>query len=535
MMLQEFDSRYVNRELIGSGGFGDVYKAWDHVNRCHVAVKIANVRPSLSQYSLRNEVELINKYPKHRNIARYDFCLRFDLGVAGELDIAVLKYYGHGNLEQFLQRNNLDEYSRKKIIAGILDGVCFLESNNIIHRDLKAQNILLEFENGELTPVITDFGLSRNLNNNTLSVAKALSYAYAAPEQIRNERIYKNVDLWAVGVIIYRIVAGCLPFRSGRSNDDQSTNSQIEISRKIVNLELPPQLNDLPEPYQGMIRSCLVLDPNERVQSAADLLQMLNPTNQTKPTSSLTEQGNTHILPPGSTEESVSSNGTQIVEKSGLSFEKDQKSDGGDKNMDHSNHSHELPNDNSWTTWEQHPQVNPESDSDHSQIPMPPGQSIKWGYFLYPLLFIFLVLSALFGYQQLKRETVSPVLTGEYIRIHSLSELRNMNRDALDDTAKLKAVFELLNQHIQTTSPNYRQYVELAINRAYAGNGSTAIGALRMAAQIAIGQEQAQYMLAEIQGIMQNDNFSLASTKEWKAIVQALKRTDVTLLPAIPE
>lgn len=272
-----FESRYQNKTLIGSGGFAKVYKVFDHAKNHYVALKVADVRPEHKKFTLKNEVELVNKLQPHRNIARYDACYRFNTGFTGEMDFALLKFYEYGNLEQFLEREQLDLDDKKLIVQGILSGIEFLHQNNIIHRDMKAQNVLMNREDGVWTPKITDFGLSRQIMEEVAveNTAIGMSYSYAAPEQIQNKKINKNVDLWAVGVVIYRIMANELPFKGKPQGDDRSTQSQLEISKRIINLDLPDKLNEIPEPYQKIIRRCLVLDPLERVQSARELTDLL--------------------------------------------------------------------------------------------------------------------------------------------------------------------------------------------------------------------------------------------------------------------
>lgn len=274
-----FESRYRDRFYIGSGGFAKVYKVFDHAKNHFVALKMADVRPEWKQFTLKREVELVNGLPPHRNIARYENCYRFNTGITGQVDFAILKFYEYGNLEQFLVKQAaLTLEDKRVIIRGILDGISFLHDNDIIHRDLKAQNILMHREDGVWTPKITDFGLSRQaIGNATITnSAVGLSYAYAAPEQIQNHKIYKNVDIWAAGVIIYRIIAGEIPFQSDRGIDSRSTQSQLQISQKIINLELPEKLHSLEEPFRTMVQKCLVLDPLARAQSAKELIAILN-------------------------------------------------------------------------------------------------------------------------------------------------------------------------------------------------------------------------------------------------------------------
>ena len=269
----DFENRFKERQLIGSGGFAQVFKVFDHANSRYVALKMAPVRPDWKKFTLRNEVALVNKLPRHRNIARYDACYRFNTGITGEMDFAILHFYEYGNLEQFLVNQELTDVDKKLIIQGLLDGLIFLHKHNVIHRDLKAQNVLINREAGVWTPKITDFGLSRQvMEQSTLTnSAIGLSVNYAAPEQILNRKIYKNVDIWSLGVLIYRIIADELPFKSKTGGDDKSANSRHEITKKIVKAELPHRINEIEQPYQQMIRRCLVLDPLVRAQSAIEI------------------------------------------------------------------------------------------------------------------------------------------------------------------------------------------------------------------------------------------------------------------------
>ena len=272
-----FQSRYRDKQYIGAGGFGKVYKVFDHAKNHYVALKVSDVRPEWNKFTLKNEVELVNKLNYHRNIARYDACYRFNTGITGEMDFALLQFYEDGNLEQFLKKSELSQEDKRLIIGGILNGLSFLHENNIIHRDLKAENILMSREDGVWTPKITDFGLSREVNNSTniTNSAVGISYAYAAPEQILNQKIYRNVDIWAVGVIIYRIIADELPFVDKQKIDKKSVNTQLEISKKITSNKLPERLETLEEPFRSIIKRCLVNDPLERAQKAGELIALL--------------------------------------------------------------------------------------------------------------------------------------------------------------------------------------------------------------------------------------------------------------------
>ena len=281
MTYSSFLDRYIDKSYIGSGGFAKVYKVYDFANRKYVVLKVADVRPELKKFTLQNEVELVNQLPPHPNVIRYEACYRFNTGIAGDMDFAVLPFYELGNLEQFLDNANPSFTEKKQIIRGILEGVRFLHQKNCIHRDLKAQNILVHKEENEVVVKIADFGLSRYVKSHDSAISNSsigLTFEYASPEQIKNQKIYKNVDLWAVGVLIYKIITGISPFKIEHTVASHDVHSQLEISKRIVNRILPPNFQSIPQPYKSIINRCLVVDSKQRIQSADELIHLLNST-----------------------------------------------------------------------------------------------------------------------------------------------------------------------------------------------------------------------------------------------------------------
>ncbi len=153
-----------------------------------------------------------------------------------------------------------------------------MHEQNFIHRDLKPENILVKrHENGhKWEAVIADFGTSRLVGTDAhtkikMSGANPFSIAFAAPEQILASKLgLKNVDLWSVGIIIYRIIIGELPF-----TPDAADTTFIKLSKKITSGELPSKVHQLPEPYKSMVLTCLKVNIEQRVQTAQELINLL--------------------------------------------------------------------------------------------------------------------------------------------------------------------------------------------------------------------------------------------------------------------
>jgi serine/threonine protein kinase len=279
MDYQAFRKRYQYNpsQRIGKGGFGSVYKAFDTETQRTVAIKISPLEDDRQQFTLQREFELV-KSLKHSNVVQYEFCDCFETD-AGFMEHAVLTYYPEGDLEDFLTKNVLNPVQTRQLIRGILTGLQFLHHNHIIHRDFKARNILIANEHGGIVPKITDFGLGRSTDGKAdmTNTSIGITYAYAAPEQFTGARIHLNVDLWALGVVLYRIVARELPF--GSYSNTMTHHEKEKLNRRIINVELPEKLDTLPQPYQQMIRRCLVGNVEKRAQVADELLQLLD--NQT--------------------------------------------------------------------------------------------------------------------------------------------------------------------------------------------------------------------------------------------------------------
>lgn len=149
----------------------------------------------------------------------------------------------------------MDEDEACKVFEQIISGIQYIHKLRIVHRDLKLENLLMDYDN---TIRIVDFGLS-----NTYKVEERLKTAcgspcYAAPEMIQSKVPYQPImiDVWSAGVILYAMVCGYLPFQ-----DDDTP----KLYRKILNGEysLPSSLS--PE-LQDFLRRILTVDPNKRIR-----------------------------------------------------------------------------------------------------------------------------------------------------------------------------------------------------------------------------------------------------------------------------
>lgn len=279
MTQQEFTERYkydASADLLGEGGFGRVYRAYDNEEHEYVALKMQAVDPKHPELRLRNEVEKVQQY-HHRYIARYKECYTFAT-LNGDMDVAVMKYYKDGSLDQLLNSGRLGIEERFTLLRQMLEGIAFLHSHGIIHRDLKPQNVLIVEHDGRYSPLITDFGISKQLTEGESSaVSNSIlggTYAYASPEQLKEATIRKNTDLWSFGVIAYFMLTGTRPFNCGTFSPTSQEGRQEQF-RQMTSGILPEALNGVPEPWQTLIRECLVVDNTKRIAHAEDALKIV--------------------------------------------------------------------------------------------------------------------------------------------------------------------------------------------------------------------------------------------------------------------
>lgn len=282
--FQEFRKRYpiqVTKEtILGSGTYGKVIRVEDQLETEWVAVKISEFKGDDAR-SLRAEIELAKRIPRSPNIARYDACYRLDTDM-GTSDFAIMRYYPDGNLADLIKKTKLTPEQTNDLIRGILQGLKHLHSNRIVHRDFKPANILISRDNrGRFIPKIADFGLSKLVSEDEidssdfdLSDGRGTS-SYKAPEQIEGGRVSFNLDLWAFGVILFEIITGQKPFSAeGKGSSEQAVKREIE--KKIVSVSISRHINEIDQPYQAIIRRCLVKDIHERVRKEDELLDMLD-------------------------------------------------------------------------------------------------------------------------------------------------------------------------------------------------------------------------------------------------------------------
>nr|GME09933.1 serine/threonine-protein kinase ATG1c isoform X2 [Ipomoea batatas] len=248
---------YVVSKQIGMGSFSTVWHARHRVECTEVAIKeIATARlNSKLKESLKSEIVILKKI-NHCNIIR----LHDMIEEPGKIYI-VLEYCRGGDLSMYLQKRHgrIPETTAKHFMQQLASGLQVLRENNLIHRDLKPQNLLLSTNDENSILKIADFGFARSLQPRGLAETLCGSPLYMAPEIMQLQKYDAKADLWSVGAILFQLVTGRTPFTG---------NNQIQLLQNIMKsteLQFPSDVNDLSADFKDLCRKLLRRNPVERL------------------------------------------------------------------------------------------------------------------------------------------------------------------------------------------------------------------------------------------------------------------------------
>ena len=256
--------RYEVISKIGAGGMSDVYKAKDHVLGRFVAIKV--LKPEFSE-----DVGFVSKFHteaqsaaglEHPNIVNI-----YDVGSEDGLHYIVMEYIEGITLKTYIEKKGRLTFKEAVSIAiQVGRGIEAAHNKNIVHRDIKPQNIMISTE-GKVK--VMDFGIARAATSNTIHSDVMGSVHYSSPEQARNGFIDGKSDIYSLGIVMYEMVTGRVPF-------DGDTTVSIAIQHLQEEM-VPPSAYapDLPISLEKIILKCTQKSPSRRYQNIGDLIQDL--------------------------------------------------------------------------------------------------------------------------------------------------------------------------------------------------------------------------------------------------------------------
>lgn len=260
---KRLDGRYEIKEIIGVGGMAMVYKAYDTIDDRIVAVKILREEFLANEEFRRrfkNESKAIAVL-SHPNIVKV-----YDVSFGDEIQYIVMEYIDGITLKQYIERKQrLDEREAVYFTIQILRALQHAHSKGIVHRDIKPQNIML-LKDGTIK--VTDFGIARfsRSEQRTMTDKAIGSVHYISPEQAKGEFTDEKSDIYSVGVMLYEMLTGQLPFEA----DSAVSVAIMQLQREPV---WPRQINEnIPLGLEQIVMHAMEKDPEKRYQSATEML-----------------------------------------------------------------------------------------------------------------------------------------------------------------------------------------------------------------------------------------------------------------------
>ena len=264
---KRLDGRYEIHELIGVGGMAYVYKAYDRVEGRWVAIKILKEEFSNNSDFLRrfrNESKAIAVL-SHPNIVKV-----YDVSFGDQIQYIVMEFIDGITLKQYIEQEGVIRWNEAvHFTTQILMALECAHEKGIIHRDIKPQNIML-LQDGTIK--VADFGIARFLQSETTTMTdKAIgSVHYIAPEQASGDYITDKADIYSVGVMLYEMLTGKLPFVA----DNAVSVALMQLQAKAV---MPRELNpSIPRGLEQITMKAMEKNPVDRFQSAGEMLDDLD-------------------------------------------------------------------------------------------------------------------------------------------------------------------------------------------------------------------------------------------------------------------
>ncbi len=257
-------NRYEIISKIGSGGMADVYKAKDHKLNRYVAIKVL-------KNEFNEDKEFISKFQAEAQsaagLAHANIVNVYDVGEEAGINYFVMELVEGITLKQYIaNKGRLSVREATSISLQICAGLEAAHNNGIIHRDVKPQNIMISTDG---TVKVTDFGIARAASANTMTAGVMGSVHYSSPEQARGGYSDEKSDIYSLGITMYEMLTGHVPFDG---------DTAVSVALQHLQEEMPGPKEEVPEiPYSTnqIVLKCTQKSPDRRYSNMADLIRDL--------------------------------------------------------------------------------------------------------------------------------------------------------------------------------------------------------------------------------------------------------------------
>ncbi|MEE4489309.1 serine/threonine-protein kinase [Streptomyces sp. BE230] len=273
--MRPVGSKYLLEEPLGRGATGTVWRARQRETAGAEAAVAGQpgetVAIKVLKEELANDADVVMRFLRERSVLlrlRHDNIVRTrDLVVEGDLLALVMDLIDGPDLHRYLRDNGpLTPVAASLLTAQIADALAASHADGVVHRDLKPANVLLDERDGQMHPMLTDFGIARLADSPGLTRTHEFvgTPAYVAPESAEGRPQTSAVDIYGAGILLYELLTGRPPFAGGTA---------LEVLHRHLSEE-PRRPSTVPAPLWTVIERCLSKDPDRR-PSAENLARAL--------------------------------------------------------------------------------------------------------------------------------------------------------------------------------------------------------------------------------------------------------------------
>jgi eukaryotic-like serine/threonine-protein kinase len=259
---RRLSGRYKILEVIGGGGMANVYLARDVILERDVAIKVLRL-------DFSNDEEFIKRFRREAHaatsLAHPNIVSIYDVGEEEDIYYIVMEYVPGQTLKQYIQRNApLHPKEAINIMLQLTSAITHAHQNQIVHRDIKPQNILIDHDG---TVKVTDFGIAVALSSTTITQTNSVlgSVHYLSPEQARGGMSTRKSDIYSLGIVMFELLTGRVPFEG---------ESAVSIALKHLQSDTPSPKRwnaTIPQSVENVILKATAKDPFHRYDSVEEM------------------------------------------------------------------------------------------------------------------------------------------------------------------------------------------------------------------------------------------------------------------------
>ena len=281
---QKVFGRYVLQSILGRGGMGIVWRAYDEQLECEVALKFL---PEMVAFDEQAIADLKRETKKTRDLRHHHIVQVYDFVTDKHAACISMEYVDGLTLSAIKARDprgHLEVEDISTWVEQLCEALSYAHHRaRVVHRDLKPANLMLT-SRGELK--VTDFGIARSLSDSVsmLTMARGTSgtLLYMSPQQLDGERASHLDDIYSLGATIYELLTGRPPFYSGAVERQVHEKTAPAISQRREDLDISGA-KEVPASWEQMIAACLAKDPAQRPQSAGEVARCLGVEHLSRP------------------------------------------------------------------------------------------------------------------------------------------------------------------------------------------------------------------------------------------------------------